>query len=271
MRNFFSAQGHFVSRLEKVKLVFVFLDYDGTLTPIVKRPELAILTARRKSVLKKLSKKSYLKIAIISGRALGDIKRLVAIKDIIFVGNHGMEVCGPHIKFLHKKALRRKQLIADIYKKLLEIAKCFPASFIENKGLTISIHYRLMRKNQAIKKLRQALTEVVNGKKYKRYVRLTEGKKVIEIRPNVAWNKGEAVRWLLRKTGLSPKNILPIYIGDDRTDEDAFFALRNKGISILVSRQKKNSGAKFYLKDVREVYRFLNKLLRIKELSGKRS
>lgn len=233
----------------------LFLDYDGTLTPIVKKPSLAVLSKSRRASLKKISKR--LLTAVISGRMLSDLKKRVGITGIYFAGNHGFEIQGPKISLTHPKALLAKPLIRRIKLKLQKNLKGVKGIIVEDKILTLSLHYR-MAQAKDLKSIKKIFSETTKPFLKSKKIRITYGKKVFEVRPNIPWNKGHAVLWFLRKLGKG-KKLLPIYIGDDRTDEDAFLALKNRGITIRVGRSAKTH-AEYYVKDVDAVYRFILQL-----------
>ena len=126
------------------KFVLLFLDYDGTLTPIVETPDKAVISKERKDLLDKLSTSPHCRVAIISGRSLSDIKAIVGLKDIIYVGNHGLEIESPKIKFESQVSPRLKSIIRHIYEDAVSKFSKIKGVLIENKGLTISVHYRLV-------------------------------------------------------------------------------------------------------------------------------
>lgn len=233
---------------------FLFLDYDGTLTPIVKKPGLATLSRSRRAFLKKLRKAPYIVTAIISGRMLSDLKRRVGIGGLYYVGNHGFEIEGPGIRITHPKALQAKPILREIKTKLKKGFQKIKGIIIEDKILTLSLHYRLVQAKD-LRKMKSIFPGIVRPYLKTKKIRLTYGKKVFEIRPNINWNKGRAVLWFLKKLKARKKD-LPIYIGDDTTDEDAFRLLKKRGLTIRVGRAKRTR-AKYYLKDVDGVYKFL--------------
>lgn len=238
----------------------LLLDYDGTLVPIVKSPELAALSPNTRKLLRSLA--MYFKVAIISGRSLVDVKRLVRLKGIYYVGNHGLEISGPKVKLVKEEAKRARPVIAEICRKLRRGLVKIEGAFVEDKGLSASLHYRLVRPGQIVH-LKRNFERIVKPYTALGAIKVTHGKKIFEIRPNVEWDKGKAARWIIDV--IDPGGELtPIYIGDDQTDEDAFFALRNSGITVLVSKRRKKSHAKFYLKNVGEVKTFLEKLTEMK-------
>lgn len=236
------------------KGIFLFLDYDGTLTPITKVPKDAVMSQENRSLLEKLSCKSDCRLAIISGRALSDVKKRFGIKGIIYAGNHGLEIEGPRIRFTAPISYYIKKAISGIEKKMKFEYLRFKGVFVEDKGLTVSVHYRLADKKDfiSIKNIFNKYTApyVDNGK-----IRIGMGKRVFEIRPNIKWDKGRVADWLMTGHG----NSIPIYIGDDITDEDAFKMLKGKGVTVFVGTAKK-SNAEYYLKDTEEVTELLRRI-----------
>ena len=236
---------------------FLFLDYDGTLTPIVKRPGMAELSRPRRNLLRKLARSPHFLVAIVSGRMLSDITKRVGIKGIYYVGNHGFEVTGPKLKFTHPKAKTAKPILRKIKKELSRRLRDVKGIIIEDKILTMSLHYRLVRRSDT-EKVKRAFQNIVRPFRRAKKIRITRGKKVFEIRPNAKWNKGEAVLWLLKKIG-GRKKFIPVYIGDDTTDEDAFRALKRKGPTFRVGKTGKTL-ARYRIKNVRQVYQLLKLL-----------
>ncbi|MDD5634792.1 MAG: trehalose-phosphatase [Candidatus Omnitrophica bacterium] len=259
MKYFFNAWETVIRELSG-KNIFLFLDYDGTLTPITQTPAKAVLPEGTRALLKKIASCRKCKIAVISGRALGDIKKVVRLKDLIYVGNHGLEIEGSVISFIDQISSRTRAIMQrlndDLTKELLNIA----GTFVENKGATLSIHYRLA-KNSNIFAIKNIVRKVIKPYFAKNKIKVRSGKKVIEIRPSVPWDKGRAVLWLLESERLMcRKTFVPVYVGDDSTDEDAFKELKNKGITIFVGKPKRTA-ASYYVKDTEEVALLLKKLL----------
>jgi trehalose-phosphatase len=249
-----------VSQLHRAKHVFFFLDYDGTLTSIMPKPEMVKLKDSTRKILEQLSTNPNFSIAIITGRKIEEIESLVPVKNIIFAGNHGLELKGPAFHYVHAKAKRYRKVIRDVLKRLQGLPKRFVGSFIEDKKLTLSYHFRGLREEQTVPALRKEFMQRIQPWLRKEKVEIVEGKKVFEIRPHVNWNKGSAVRWMLLRE--NPES-LPIYIGDDKTDEHAFKALNDCGITIRVGLSR-NSHAQYFVKDVYEVEQFLSWIARFK-------
>lgn len=238
---------------ERHHALAVFLDYDGTLTPIVSRPEQAVLSDSMRAVLRDLATK--LPVAILSGRDLEDVRGRVGIDTIVYAGSHGFDIAGPcglcrqvATEFLPGLDMAEKELHAAL--------DGIRGALVERKRFSIAAHYRNVRKSEA-SNVEQAVNEVAERH---RELRKIDGKKVYELLPNVDWDKGKAVLWLLRTLDLEGENVRPIYIGDDRTDEDAFRALEQRGVAILVSDELQHTVACYSLKNPVEVERFLRAL-----------
>jgi len=239
------------------KSILLFLDYDGTLTPIVETPDKAVISKEKKGLIDKLSTSSNCRVAIISGRSLSDIKGLVGLKDIIYAGNHGLEIEGPKIKFESQVSLRLRSVIRNIYEDMVSRFSKIKGVLIEDKGLAISVHYRLVDEKD-MQEFLGIFNEITDPYIVHSKIKINTGKKVYEIKPPVMWDKGKVVLWLLASQQflLEKNKILPVYIGDDVTDEDAFKALKNKGLTIFVGEQG-DSEAQYYLKTTEEVTEFL--------------
>ena len=239
--------------LGKYAQYFIFLDFDGTLSPIARTPDSAALPGSTKKIIAELSRSRKCKLAVISGRKLSDIKAVVGINKIIYAGNHGMEIEGNGVKRIIKVpkwfAEVKRKIRMDIRSKMHGIK----GILIEDKGHTLALHYRLTKRTERykIKKYfyQATASHLLNGR-----IKIQKGKMLYEVRPNIKWDKGKAVKWLLNRS--SKKNTLPIYIGDDETDKDAFKALKNRGITIFVGSRTKY-GAKYYLRDTNDVRKFL--------------
>src|SRR5438094_1371495 len=233
--------------------VAVFLDYDGTLTPIVSQPENAWLSDSMRQTLQELAAQTP--VAILSGRDLDDIRQRVGIDDIVYGGSHGFDIAGP-------RGLRRQvatEFLPNLdtaEKELHELLDEIPGARVERKRFSIAAHYRNASEND-VPKVERAVSEVA-GRHDK--LRRIDGKKVYELLPDVDWDKGKAVLWLLEALGLDRENSRSIYIGDDVTDEDPFRSLEQCGIGIVVGEQSQPTAARYSLRDPAEVERFLRAL-----------
>jgi trehalose 6-phosphate phosphatase len=257
--NFFAHLNELEQQLAQ-KDVFVFLDYDGTLTPIVDTPDLAVLSPEMRETVQKLSK-SY-KVSIVSGRATDDVRSKVQVDGIFFAGSHGFEIVDPDGKVeISKEAQAIRPVIDEVHQKLSARLKEVKGALVEHVKYTISAHYRLVS-DEDFPKVEKAVEDILSEYPH---LRKTSGKKVFEIRPKIDWHKGKAVEWILKVLGYRPDEHLAVYIGDDVTDEDAFSALEGKGFGILVAEEPGMSAASYFIKDTGDVKKVLEALIRIKE------
>jgi trehalose-phosphatase len=254
-----------IKRALRRKCILLLLDFDGTLAPIAPTPKDAELPAQTKKILRKLSAVSDLKLAVISGRFMEDIKKKVGLANIIYCGNHGLEMEGPSIKFKKSSSHKYRKNLRAVKRKLEGRLNHFRGAFIEDKGLSFSLHYRLLDKIM-IPELESFLQETaapyLSGKEF----RIIKGKMVFEISPYVEWDKGKAALLLFsRERILSSHNpVIVVYVGDDSTDEDAFKVLRKRGVTVFVGRPV-FSHAEYYLRSTKEVNLLLSRILELKE------
>ena len=263
MKHFFSVCKDIAKLIEHKRKILLLFDYDGTLTPIVSRPSEAILSKETRRLLIDLSKNENFNIGIVSGRRLSEVRNLVKIKGIYYAGNHGLEIKGPNTQFLHPSCIRFKSYITKIRKALQEKLGYIKGVIIEDKGLSLSLHYRLVDQKNIIK-IKNIFKKISTPYLNKKEIKITKGKKVLELRPPIDWDKGKAVK-LIEKLAQRITNSLTIYIGDDRTDEDAFRVLEKKGVSIFVGKSKTKSSAKYYLKNSLDVQNLLRLFLMLEK------
>jgi trehalose 6-phosphate phosphatase len=228
----------------------VFLDYDGTLTPIVSHPEGAWLSESMRQTLRSLA--GRVPVAILSGRDLDDVRGRVLVDGIVYAGSHGFDIAGAG-------GLRRE--LGAAYLHVLDAAEMelrealdeISGAQLERKHFSVAAHYRNVNEDDAFRV--DIAVDAVAARH--RELRRIDGKKVYELLPDIDWNKGKAVLWLLETLNLERENVLPIYIGDDNTDEDAFRAIERRGVAILVSEQSQPTAARYSLKNPAEVECFL--------------
>lgn len=242
-----------IKKLAAAKRVAIFLDYDGTLTPIVDTPDKAIFSPETRKVVIELSKRCPL--GIISGRDMQNVKNLVGIDSLIYAGSHGFEITGPSgIKESSSKGMPFLPILDEAEKELSAAIGHIKGLLVERKKFAISVHYRLVDPTE-VPEIEHTVDEV--AKRHKE-LRKAYGKKVFELQPNIDWHKGKALLFLLETLGLDKENVLPIYIGDDVTDEDAFRALADRGIGIVVWDTPFPTAAKYSLKNTDEVRKLLS-------------
>lgn len=236
-------------------LVAVFLDYDGTLTPIVSHPEDALLPDETRSILVELA--TYAPVAVVSGRGLNDVEKLVGLSNVYYAGSHGFEIKTPEgVTKELEEAAGYLPLLDEVEVELARRLEDVDGSQVERKKYSIAIHYRNVA-DEDVEDVRQVVEDVA-----KEHPRLAQsgGKKVFELKPDIDWDKGSAIDWLLEALDHDRPNVIPLYIGDDLTDEDAFEALRAQGITIVVGEGSRETRARYRLKDTGEVAEFLKNL-----------
>ncbi|TRZ89363.1 trehalose-phosphatase [bacterium] len=234
----------------------LFLDYDGTLVPIERTPDRAVLTHRKKRFLEALNERMF--VCIVSGRSLTDVRRRIGIDGLAYIGNHGLEVSWGRRSWVHPQAKKRLPALGRLLKRIEARTERFPRLLIENKGVTGSVHFRRLDP-ALVSPLRRIVADEIRRKAGDFVV--TEGKKVLEIRPALDWDKGLGIRKIMRWLPREPE-ALRIFIGDDRTDEDAFRSLGGDSITIHVGRGRATR-ARYRLADVERVWLFLQALSRI--------
>lgn len=239
----------------------VFLDYDGVLTPIVDRPEDARMSANMRRVVHELGQRCS--VCVVSGRDRAVVQDLMGVEDLIVAGSHGFDIWHPDRGTLrHEAASGFEQLVAEVTDELTQEVGALPGVQVEPKRASVAVHYR-----RADEPARQRVAELVERLLAERADELkqTPGKMVYELQPKLDWHKGRAVLYLLDVLGLTEPDVVPLYLGDDVTDEDAFRALHGRGVGIFVGELavlERDTEAEFTLRSVDEVERLLDTLAR---------
>lgn len=254
--------------LVKERNLLLFMDYDGTLTPIVESPDRANLSVLMKRILEILVSLRGIQLAVISGRSLKQLKSFVSIPALIHVGNHGLEVEGPGIKHVFPGRVSVTALMEEISGCLKKAFKEIPEIIVEDKTYTLSVHYRQVKKEN-IEQNWSRLLKILFPYLEQSQILLTQGKKVWEIRPATAWNKATAVLWLTNYfSSIEPKrSFLSMYVGDDQADEACFALMGHGGFGVRVTEDPSEpTNAEYYLRNHNEFYEFLH---RVKDLKSK--
>ena len=243
----------------------IFLDYDGTLTPIVDDYTKAVLSEEMRQTIAALAERCT--VAIVSGRDLATMRKLVRLDSVFYAGSHGFEIAGPDA---WHEALEQgvealpalDQAEADLREGLAGIS----GDGVERKRFSIAVHYRRAAASD-VEEIAQVVDRVASRHPE---LRKGSGKKVWRLQPDIDWDKGHAVLWLLRRLDLDRPEILPIYIGDDLTDEDALEALRGRGVGIVVRGEDdaRQTAAQYALADCDDVRRFLDVLTTLQRELG---
>ncbi|CAA6656836.1 unnamed protein product [Spirodela intermedia] len=276
--------------MSKGKQIAMFLDYDGTLSPIVDDPEVAFMSEAMREAVRDVAQ--YFPTAIVSGRCKDKVFGFVQLAELYYAGSHGMDIQGPEASIgtkctrgsksvLFQPASEFLLMIDEVYKALVEKTKAIPGAKVENNRFCVSVHFRCVDEKRWVG-LAEQVGSVLKG--YPK-LRVTQGRKVLEIRSSIKWDKGKALEFLLdslgklhickpqgRRLNLKPnvrfdefllpllltgfadsEDVLPVYIGDDRTDEDAFKREDRGSIP-------KDTSASYSLREPLEVMEFLKRV-----------
>jgi alpha,alpha-trehalase len=241
------------------KMVF-FLDYDGTLTPIVDSPELAVITDDMKQTVEQLAKIHT--VAIVSGRMREDVQNLVGIKGLFYAGSHGFDIKGPGgFSMIHPVAEKTIPLVSEIIEQLKDKFRHIEGALVEEKKFSVAAHYRKVKNQKDLKFIEESVNSIVQKHDE---LRLLKGKKVFEILPNIDWDKGKAIRWIMNALEIPWDTTSAFYIGDDTTDEYAFRTIITRGTAIMVTDEPLNpSTADFQLNSPKEVKKFFEQVIAI--------
>ncbi|XP_027335087.1 probable trehalose-phosphate phosphatase J isoform X2 [Abrus precatorius] len=259
----------------KGKQIVMFLDYDGTLSPIVDDPDRAFMSDSMRKTVRKLAR--CFPTAIVTGRCKDKVYNFVRLAELYYAGSHGMDIKGPTRSSKYNRDTKAETvlfqaasdflpMIDEVYQQLVDKTKSTPGAMVENNKFCLSVHFRRVDEKKWSELARQVKSVLKDYPK----LRLTQGRKVLEIRPTIKWDKGKALEFLLESLGLANcSDVFPVYIGDDRSDEDAFKKLRDRGqgFGILVSKFPKDTSASYSLQEPNEVMNFLQRLVEWKHVS----
>jgi len=242
----------------------VFYDFDGTLSEIVEDPDSARLSDGAADALTALS--AQCPVAILSGRDLADVRQRIGLPGIWYAGSHGFELTGPDGEHhQNEEAAESVPVLAEAAAELADHLDHIPGVVVEHKRFGVAVHYRNAARDRV-----GEVAAAVRSAAQRTALRVTTGREVIELRPNVDWDKGKTLRWVLdyiadKTEQKDPSPLLPIYLGDDITDEDAFDAVQDDGLAILVRHSDdgdRATAAGYALDDPDRVRDFTERLAR---------
>lgn len=232
----------------------VFLDYDGTLSPIVSHPADARLTDATREALAALAGRHP--VAIVSGRDREDVAAMVGLDGLHYAGSHGFDISGPG-GLREERGDGYRQSLASAARELAERLEGIEGAWVEEKRYAVAVHFRRAG-SEAAEPIERNVRQVAAAHDQ---LRISGGKMISELRPDLEWDKGRAVLWLLDVMGLNLPDVIPLYVGDDETDEDAFRAFeRRDGIGVVVGTDHRPTRADYSLTDPGEVTEFLGRL-----------
>lgn len=229
-----------------------FLDLDGTLVPIACRPDLVEMSAATRELIDRLARKFL--VCITSGRGLEQLRQVVGVPSVYYAANHGHEILGPSgSEIILEVGTEFRSTVDSLSDEVEKALGSVDGVVIENKGLSLAVHYRLV----AIEDRPKVERAVKRATARYPALRLLRGRMVFDVLPPQVWDKGRATTWLLEHSGWGPEDVCPCCLGDDLTDEDMFAAVQGWGLSVLVGSPKRATRAGYRLRDGREVARFL--------------
>jgi trehalose-phosphatase len=240
--------------LESYRRIFLFLDFDGTLSELVEVPSAAAPDRDAMAALSRLAREKAVTVAVLSGRSVSDVAERVGLP-IVYAGDHGFEIHAPDFEFVAPGAESVRLQIPAACNQIRQAIRHIPGAFVEAKRLSASVHFRQVAPEH-VAALGDLVAKCVDFSRFD----LRAGNCVLELRPRLDWNKGEAVRWLLDRNGATPEQA--ICIGDDETDEDMFRCVP-EAVNIRVLNSSNPATAARYCVTRPEVSQFLNGILEV--------
>lgn len=237
------------SRLARAERLLLMLDFDGTLAPIVPRPSDARIPDAALLTLRKLQASRRVTLAIVSGRGAGDVRALAGLADVHYFGSHGRERIRPGSAEVESSPAGLSQVRACC-RRLADELGDIEGFQVEDKGTAAAAHFRNVDERHWQRVERAVRQAAAMGS-----LNVSQGKRVFDITPNDGVDKGTAALELLGEL-----DGLPIYFGDDTTDETAFAALPDEAITVYVGQERANSGARYRVNGPDEVRRALARL-----------
>ncbi len=227
----------------------VFLDFDGTLASIASHPSLVKIGDGMREALERCSTRDDTDLAIVSGRGLSDVRRMVENDRFVYAGNHGLEIEGPGIDdYRHPDIAHYEERAVDLVAALERVDA--DGAWVEAKGASLTFHFREVEAEE-----HDVLVEGVRATIREAGFQARDALCAVEARPPIGWDKGHAVLHVLR-TKYGPgwsESVRVIYVGDDETDEDAFRSLHGLGMTFRVGPATRPTRARRRLSDVEAV------------------
>lgn len=256
------SDGELLAKRLEGKTPAVFLDYDGTLTPIVDRPEDAVISESMRDAVRELAGRCP--VCVVSGRDRPVVQELMGLDNLIVAGSHGFDIWSPSGGAIQKEhGGEFAEVLEAVKQQLHEVMDPIEGALVEPKKGSVAAHYRLVP-DQDRGKIKDIVDRILA--RHPDQLKVTPGKMVYEIQPKIDWDKGKAVLYLLDALGLDRDDVMPMYFGDDVTDEHAFAALEGRGIGVFVGRANdpevggRDTHADFILHTMAEVEQFMKGL-----------
>lgn len=204
------------------RLALLF-DYDGTLSPIVAHPALALLSLGTRRLLDRLASLPNVCVGVLSGRSLSDLRHLVGLPTVYYAGNSGLELDLLGRRMVHPDAERYRRRVASVVSSLGEVSRGYPGAWVEDKGLGLTLHYRDVPL-PLLKDLLEQAGRLLHP--HAGSLRVVDGPMAWEVTPALPWDKGTALRKIVETAGVPA---VPLYVGDRTNDEPALEAANELG------------------------------------------
>ena len=246
MRHLLESWRQVSAKLREGGTIALFLDFDGTLAGLRARPEEVWLHPATRRVLLRLARRPQFRVWVISGRRMADVRDRIRVPGVRYLGLHGWEGNGDT-----KLSEAAQSALSQALRSAIQRIEGTPGVWIENKGATFAVHCR-GASDSSVRETRATLRSILEPVRSR--LRLMEGDDLLEVLPRELKGKGAAARREWRTL----RGAVPVYLGNDATDEPAFEALA-RGVTVRVGR-KRTSRAGFRLRSPAEVRTFLEKL-----------
>lgn len=208
------------AKVASASSLVVYVGLDGTLAADGGKAGLPVLPAETRTALEDLSTRSGVLVALLSGHPLAELRDHVAIPSLVYVGDHGIEIQGASLRFEHPEAGRRRAGLENLNQRLTAVPLLFPGVRVGARALATTIHFG--GADEASRDQIKIIVDNLVPESHPDFV-VSEGKQCYEIRPRLEWNKGSAVRWIRER--IKATDVLPVVVGDDPTEEDAYVTL----------------------------------------------
>ena len=217
--------------------ILLLSDFDGTLCEFRNDPESVHLPESRRAALSTLARRPAVCVGIVSGRRAADIRDRAALDgSVYYAGLHGMEIVGPERGFTVDQLAAHRDRLQELAGSLAAAVASLDGVFLEDKGVSIALHVRAAAPDDRVR-AEETFWALVSPALHAGRARVQRGHHVFELLPDIAWNKGNAVRWIeADASSRFAAPVRPVYLGDDRTDEHAFEAVGDRGVTVIVGR-----------------------------------
>jgi len=244
--------------------VLLLTDFDGTLSDLVDNPGEAHLSVDVATEVSAIAKLPRVTFGLVSGRRIADVHARVGSAAAFTAGLHGLEIDAADAEFRHPALEVVRPIVASVVARArMDLAK-YPRVFIEDKTYSVTCHVRGVHPD-AIETALDRFVEIAAPHVHAGVVKFLAAAEALELLPSTAWNKGRAVNWIRdHLTPRAARALSVVYLGDDRTDEDAFAVLGDDDVAIGVGERPHDPAIDWRLAGPASVGRFFRHLTRLR-------